>query len=62
MPFSHPGSCTRIPYLLILENQRELHKKSANIFGPVREICSDNRMRVQLSGCENMLGHINVNI
>ena len=27
--FSHSGSCTRIPYLHILKNQRKLHQKSA---------------------------------
>ena len=30
--FSHPGSCTRPPYMHIFENQRKLHQKSANIF------------------------------
>ena len=28
----HPGSCTRIPYLLILENHYKLHQKSTNFF------------------------------
>ena len=37
--FSHSGSSTRIAYLHILENQRILHQKSANIFWPEREIC-----------------------
>ena len=30
---------TRIPYLHILENQRKLNQKSANIFWQVREMC-----------------------
>ena len=38
MPFLHSGSCTRIPYLNILENQRKLHLKSV-----VRDMCADNR-------------------
>ena len=38
MPFLHSGSCTRIPYLHILENQRKLHLKSV-----VRDMCADNR-------------------
>ena len=37
--FSHSGSCTRITSLRILENQRKLHKKSANIVWQVREMC-----------------------
>ena len=37
--FSHPGSFTHIPLLHILENQREWHQKSANIFSPEREMC-----------------------
>ena len=36
--FSHPGSCTRIPFMHIQENQSKLHQKSANILGPIKEM------------------------
>ena len=43
--FSHPGSCTRITYLHILENQRKLHQKSAKTFLGLIERCADTRLQ-----------------
>ena len=49
--FSLPGSCTRIPYLHILEIQRKLHPKSANIFLAYER-------DVQITGCEQSIFNI----
>ena len=42
--FSHSGSCTRIPYLQILESQRKMHQKSENIFVQITECDAMSRM------------------
>ena len=56
--FSHPGKCTRNPYLHILKKCK-LHSKHFFKW-QVLDRCADNGMRVQLAGCDKMLKDVNL--